>query len=187
MIFMPDQRKGFTLTEVLVVSGLMALLAMMVSLASTGVGRPTADLIGRSQLVEERDLAVVALSRDLGGSLGGPDRSGGKTLGRCLAWQQPTNAEQPLNTDLRLLYDGRTDPQTPVAWAAPNTRILYLVKSNTLVRRENENPTTDFTVARNVDSMKITGIDGRPDAFNIVLCFKYRRLTLTCDLTAEIP
>jgi len=35
--------------------------------------------------------------------------------------------------------------------------------------------------------MNVTPIDGRPDAFNIVLCFKYRNLTLTCDLTAEKP
>jgi prepilin-type N-terminal cleavage/methylation domain-containing protein len=189
MTHMSSRRHGFTLMEVTIVSGLMAVLAMLLSSAWIGVGRPAADLVTRSQLVQERDMAIVALSRDLAGSLNTPNRTGGKQLGRWIGWQAATNAEQPQNADLRLLYDGRTDPSVPISysWALPNTRVLYLVAANTLIRRENDDLTTDFTVARYVDGMKVTAISGRPDALNIVLCFKHQKVTLTCDLTAEMP
>jgi hypothetical protein len=184
---MPHQPRGFTLLEVTMVSGFTVILALLLSSAWTGVGRPVADLIGRSQLVQERNLAVAALSRDLGGSLADPSaHTGDVTKGQWLKWDRPANLEQPLNTDLRLLYDGRTDPTAPISWATPNTIIRYVVESDTLFRWD-ELANTYFTVAKNVDSMNVTAIGGRPDAFNVVLRFKYRNLTLTCDLTAEIP
>ena len=186
MMSIPNHRQGFTLLEVTIVSGLTTALAVLLASAWAGVGRPAADLIGRSQLVQERDLAVAALCRDLGGSLGTPNRNGGKELGQWLQWDRPANAEQPLNADLRLLYDGRTDPAVPVAWASPNTILRYMVESNALVRWD-ELADKKFIVAKNVDGMKVTPIAGRPDAFNIVLYFKYRKLTLPCNLTAEIP
>jgi prepilin-type N-terminal cleavage/methylation domain-containing protein len=184
-----DCRRGFTLMEVMIVSGLMAVLAMLLSTTWIGLGRPAADLITRSQLVQERDLAIAALSRDLGGSQNTADRSGGKQRGRWIGWQAATNAEQPQDTDLRLLYDGRTDSSVPLSysWSLPNTRVLYFVASNTLIRRENDDITTDFTVARHVNGMKITAISGRPDAFNIVIGFQHQQRTLTCDLTVEMP
>jgi prepilin-type N-terminal cleavage/methylation domain-containing protein len=188
-VTMLNRRRGFTLLEVTLVSGLMVIFAMLLSSTWSGVGRPAADLIGRGLLVQERDLAIAALSRDLGGSLGDPNaRKDDIIKGQWLRWDRPANVDRPLNTDLRLLYDGRTDPATPIslAWAAPNTIIRYVVESNTLFRWD-ELANTYFAVAKNVDSMNVTAISGRPDAFNIVLCFKYRKLTLTCNLTAEIP
>jgi hypothetical protein len=191
-------RSGFSLVEVLVVSGLMVALALLLSSLWRSLGRPAVDLIGRSQLVQERDLAVVALCRDLGGSVGDPDRRGCSEKGQWLAWEAPTSTEYPQDSDLRLLYDGRIDPSTSVSYAwtsPPNTIIRYLlaadpdpaITTKLLVRRRNEDSATDFTVARNLDSMKVTAIDGRPDAFSVVLCFKYRNLTLTCDFTVEKP
>ena len=76
-------RKGFTLLEVTIVSGLMVFLAVLLSSAWTGVGRSTTDLIARSQLLQEMNLAVAAISRDLGGSLPNPEsRLGGKQQGK---------------------------------------------------------------------------------------------------------
>jgi len=188
MMSTPNYRRGITILEATVVSGLLAVLAVMLSSAWVGVGRTAVDLIGRSQLVQERDLAIAALSRDLGGSLGlsNSGRSGGKEKGRWLKWDKPANAEQPLDSDLRLLYDGRTSPDDPVFWATPNTIIRYIVESGALVRWD-ELANTKFIVATNVSSMKVEGITGRPDALNIEIVFKYRKLALTCNLTAEIP
>ena len=164
MMSMPNHRKGFTLVEVTVVSVLMAVLAVLLSSAWVGVGRTAADLIGRSQLVQERDMAVAALSRDLGGCSVEPDaRTGEKINGRWLKWEYPNNDSLPSNQDLKLYYDGGTDSSgDPLA----NTVVHYLVASDPdpnvstliLVRRKTVNggTPTDFTVARNVYSMTVT-------------------------------
>ncbi len=186
---MPNHRKGFSLVEVTIVGVLMAALAVLLSSAWVGVGKTAVSLIGRSRLVQERDLAMAALSRDLGGSLADSDpnsyaRKGDKATGRWLRWENPVNALLPSNKDLKLFYDGETT----------ETTIRYLVKEDTdtgvstliLVRRKNETPSTDFTVAKNVYSMNVT-LDPDNKAAEIVLCFQYRTLTLTCDLTAKQP
>lgn len=189
---MPNHRKGFSIVELTVVSLLMAVLAVLLSSAWFGVGKTATSLIGRSRLVQERDLAVVALSRDLGGSLA--DSDGEQINGRWLNWEYPNNVSLPSNQDLVLTYDGGTDASgVPLA----NTVVHYLVATDPdpevstliLVRKQTvgEGTPTDFTVARNVYSMTITP-DGTPvDTVNIVLCFKYRTLTLTCHLIAKQP
>jgi len=139
--------RGFTLLEVSVVACLMAALALLLSSAWRNMGGTAVDLVGRSQLVQERDLAIEALSRDLGGNVASPDRTGGKRQGQWLEWDRPANVEQPLNADLRLLYDGRTDPSASIEWASPNTIIRYIVESSTLVRW-NELANTKFTVPK---------------------------------------
>jgi prepilin-type N-terminal cleavage/methylation domain-containing protein len=193
---MPNHRRGFTLVELMVVSALMAVLAVLLSSAWVGVGRTAAGLVGRSQLVQERDLAVVALSRDLGGCWVEPDaRKGEKIGGRWLKWEYPNNDVLPSNQDLTLYYDGGTNPTT--GNTLDDTVVHYLVAPDPdpevstliLVRRitVNGGTPTDFTVARNVHSMTVMP-DGTPvRAVEIVLCFKYRKLTLTCDLTAKQP
>ena len=191
MMLMPNyrKRKGFSLVELMVVSALMAVLALLISSAWVGVGRTAAGLIGRSQLVQERDLAVVALSRDLGGCLADNEaKNGEKINGRWLKWELPSPQE------LKLYYDGGTNSSgVPLA----NTVVQYLLATDPdpaaatliLVRRKTVSggTPTDFTVARNVCSMTITP-DGTPvNAVRIVICFKYRTLTLTCDMTARQP
>ena len=193
---MPNRRKGFTLVELMVVSVLMAVLAVLLSSAWVGVGRTAAGLIGRSQLVQERDLAVVALSRDLGGCSAEPNaRIGEKMDGRWLRWEFPDNDVLSSNQDLTLYYDGGTNGTTGDTLA--NTVVHYRVAPDPnpeistliLVRRitVNGGTPTDFTVARNVYSMTVMP-DGTPaNAVEIELCFKYRKLTLTCSLTAKEP
>jgi prepilin-type N-terminal cleavage/methylation domain-containing protein len=189
---MPNHRRGFTLVELTVVSLLMAVLAVLLSSAWVGVGRTAADLIGRTQLVRERDVAVAALGRDLGGCSVEPDaRTGEKINGRWLKWEYPNNDSLPSNQDLKLYYDGGTNSTGDTL---ANTVVHYLLASDPdpkvstliLVRRTTVNggTPTDFIVAKNVYSMTVA-----PDvnAVKIVLCFKYRTLTLTCDLTAKQP
>jgi prepilin-type N-terminal cleavage/methylation domain-containing protein len=192
---MPNHRKGFTLVELTVVSLLMAVLGVLLSSAWVGVGRTAAGLIGRSQLVQERDVAVAALSRDLGGCSVEPDaRIGEKINGRWLKWEYPNNDSLPPNQDLKLYYDGGTNSTGDTL---ANTVVHYLVASDPdpkvstliLVRRKSVNggTPTDFTVSKNVYSMTVAP-DGTPvNTVRIVLCFKHRTLTLTCDLTAKQP
>jgi hypothetical protein len=134
--------------------------------------------------VQERDLAIVALCCDLAGSIGGPERNGDENVGRWLDWEAVANAEQPAYSDLRLLYDGNGEGDR--SWTVPNTIIKYSVEAGTLVRLD-ELTNERFTVAKHVEWLQVSPVDGRPDALNVVLCFKYRTRTLTCDLTAEIP
>lgn len=197
---MPNHRKGFSLVELTIVSVLLVVLALLLSSAWVGVGRAAADLIGRSQLVQERDLAIASLSRDLGGCSVEPDaRNGEKLTGRWLKWEYPNNVSLPSNQDLILYYDGGTNSTGDTL---ANTVVHYLVAPDPdpkvatqipapliLVRRitVNGGTPTDFTVARNVYSMTVVP-DGTPvNSVAIVLCFKYRKLTLTCDLTAKQP
>lgn len=194
---MPNPRRGFSLAEVTLVSALMAVLALLLSSAWRGVGRNAASLVGRSQLVQERDLAVASLCRDVGGCLVDPSaRSGEKAAGRWLSWAVANNATLASNQDLTLTYDGGTVIRYFVA-ADPDPGVLTLI----FVRRKTVGgTTTDFTVARNVLSMHVTPNpvpSGGADV-NLVLCFAYgldkqtgapgaRTLTLTCDLTVKQP
>jgi prepilin-type N-terminal cleavage/methylation domain-containing protein len=187
MMVMANRRRGFSLVELTVVSVLMAVFAVLLSSAWVDVGRTAAGLIGRSQLVQERDMAVAALSRDLRGCSVEPDaQTGEKLTGRWLKWECPNNATVASNQDLVLFYDGGTDSNgVPLS----NTVVRYLVDAGLLKRRKSVNggSPTDFTVAKNVCRMTVAP-DGSPaSAVRIVLCFKYRTLTLTCDLTAEQP
>ena len=86
-------RKGFTLLEVTIVSGLMTFLALLLFAAWSGVGKSTIALIARCQFAQEMDFAVSALSRDLCGNMAlkdaetDPTRLGGKLNWRLLDWR----------------------------------------------------------------------------------------------------
>lgn len=179
MMPMPLHRRGFTLLEATIVSGLMALLAVVLSSAWIGVGRPAADLIARSQLFQEMNMAVTALSRDLGGSVANPEgRLGSKTQARWVGWMQPANAQ------LWLCFDGGTDPNGQADWGPPDTVIVYQLESNALVRWD-QNTGTSFTVAKNMDKMEITALGS--ESISVQLTFKYRQLVRTCTLIARTP
>lgn len=197
MMSTPNYRRGFTLLEATIVSGLLAMLAVLLSSAWVGMGRTAIDLIGRSQLVQERDFAIAALSRDLGGRLADPNaRVGEKTDGKWLAWASEASASLPPNVDLLLTYNKHAvEAAGVVTWVSPNTTIRYYLADdpNTTVTtyvlmRKNQNTGEEFLVARYLSSMKVEAVSAlRPNAFTITLGFQYRKLTLTCDLTTEIP
>ncbi|MEN6458373.1 MAG: hypothetical protein ABFC63_05535 [Thermoguttaceae bacterium] len=156
-------RRGFTLIEVMLASGLTVFLAIVLSTAWVALSRPTAELIAWSQLFQEVDMAVASLARDLGGSL--PDNGlGGKTQGRLLACKRVSDS----GDHLWLCYDGGTSPDGVAVWSSPtdDTTVEYYVDPTTdstsnryqrLLRVKHVGGVaTTFTVARYVTSMNIT-------------------------------
>lgn len=174
----PDIRRGFTLVEALVVSGLMALLAYLLGQTWSGLGRPTADLAARGRVAHEARLASAALSRDLGGSLDSTaGRTGQKALGKFVGRMQPNSSE------LWLCFDGGSSPNGVADWAAPDTVIVYQAQGGRLVRWD-QSANTTFTVARYVDTLAVQDLG---DRVRISLTFTYRGATRTYTLIARDP
>lgn len=198
------RRLAFTVLEVMLVSGLMAFLAMLLSSAWSGIGRSAVDISARSQLLQELDLAVASLSRDLSGSLPIPSSKlsesgdyGEKAEGR---WGS-CKPKDPNGFDdrLELHYDKESAPGDP-------TKIQYYLEADPderyetkiLVRGDDRDGST-FTVARCV---KDFGVRVSPDGkwISIELTF-HKRLpvdpvlypvpvcehTRKCTLKARIP
>jgi type II secretory pathway pseudopilin PulG len=169
--------RGFTLLEVTVVGGLMVLLVMVLASAWASVGKSIVDLIVRSQIAQEMDFAVAAISRDLGGSL--PASTGqAPVLPQSPYWDHGSDGKT-----LNLFFDGH--------------RITYALDSHTLVRRDlnlNTLAETTFTVATNVDDLAVSEDS---DMLTIRLDFgcyygadasrAKALLKRTCTLTAKKP
>ncbi len=189
---------GFTLVEVMVVSGLMAFLAVLLAKASAGIGRPAAEVIRRSQGLQEMNLAAAALARDLGGSLADPaGRLGPKTLGKFDSWLTWSDSQYPPNSVLQLSFANGTSPDNVVTYSVqPDTAASAALGSGQtvywLVRQDSATNTT-FTVARNLSGFQVTSTGGN---YQINLSFLYRvhqpqgqspYLTRTCSLMAKAP
>jgi prepilin-type N-terminal cleavage/methylation domain-containing protein len=174
----PCRSRGFTLVEVTVVSGLMAVLALLLSAVWAGFGRPATETIARCRVAQEMNLAVDSLARDLAGSLAGnAGRVGRKRDSQFVGWMLPGNSQ------LWLCFDGGTAPNGIADWAPPDSVIVYMVEGNALVRWD-QTANTSFTVARQIDSMQL-GMQG--DELQIQLTFSYRNVTRTCTLLARTP
>jgi prepilin-type N-terminal cleavage/methylation domain-containing protein len=188
------RRQGFTMMEVIIVSGLMAFLAMLLASASAGIGRPTADLIRRGQSLQEMNLAVESLARDLGGSLANPEgRLGGKSLGQlseCLCW---SDAQYPPNSNLYLSFNNGTN--VIQYYVRPDTTTsAALAQGAYWLIREDTTANTTFTTARNLNRFQVTRLTS--DTIQISLSFLYRLhqpkgqaqyLTRTCSMIAKTP
>jgi prepilin-type N-terminal cleavage/methylation domain-containing protein len=174
----PCRRGGFTLVEVTVVSGLMAVLALLLSAVWAAFGRPATDVIARCRVAREVSLAVNSLARDLGGSLAGAQgRLGRVTDYPFVGWVLPGNLQ------LWLCFDGGAEPNGVADWAPPDSVIVYMVEGDALVRWD-QTANTSFTVARHVESMQLS-IQG--DDLQIQLTFSYRNISRTCTLLARAP
>lgn len=170
-------RGGFTLTEVLIVSGLMSLLALILSTLWSGLGRPLADAAARACLIQEIALASAALARDLGGNLADPEsRLGTKRQGEFLDWSTPNGAQ------LRLRFAGNPKGKKD-DWGNQNTTIVYSVEDGQLVR-EDTNAKTSMVIAEHVEVLSVTCDSA---LCQIELIFRYRGLTRTCSWIARIP
>jgi prepilin-type N-terminal cleavage/methylation domain-containing protein len=158
------RRKAFTLVEVMVVSGLMAFLAVLISSAWGSLGRPTVALIRRSQCMQEIDMAVAVLARDLGGSL--PGSVGDKKLARFSSWS-------PNGDTLDIYFNGVE-------------HIAYSLENKKLIRKTNDGKT--FTAARNVESFQVVD---HSSYIQIELSFKFllgrQYLTRNCTLKVKSP
>jgi type II secretory pathway component PulJ len=171
-------RTGFTLAEAVVVSGLLACLAVLLARSWYGLVRPTADLAARARLAQEADLAAAALARDLGGSLANPEgRTGPRTLYPLVGRLQPGGSQ------LWLCFDGGSPPNGAADWGPPDTVIVYELQGDRLVRWD-QNAGTTFTAARHVSGFTVRDLGGR---VQIQLTFTYRGLTRTYTLVARDP
>jgi prepilin-type N-terminal cleavage/methylation domain-containing protein len=170
------KRRGFTVLEVMVVSGLMALLALLLGKTWYGLVKPTAELAARGRIDQEIGLAAAALTRDLGGSLADPPgRLGPQILYRRVGRLQPGNSQ------LWLCFDGGDPPNNEADWGPPDVVIVYEVDGDSLVRRDQSNDTT-FVVARLVNQMEVLDLG---DRVQIRLTFSYRGVTRTYTMVAR--
>jgi hypothetical protein len=192
MTTMCQRRRGFTLLEVTLVSGLTVFLAVLLSSTWALLSRPTAELIAWGQIFQEMDLAVASLARDLGGSLSdyqdASGQPGGKQQGALVECRQSSD----INGDhLQLCFDGGDSPNGQADWNPPtsDTIVDYYVcsDSHTLVRW-NQTTGTFFKAAKNVDQLQVVD---NGDNFQITLRFRYvpehgtRALVRSCTLTAK--
>ena len=171
------RRSGFTLLEATIVSALMAFLAVLVSAAWSGFGRPAADIAEHCHVAQEANLAVASLTSDFAGSLS-EDRTGSKTKFKVVGRMQPANSQ------VRLCFDGGSSPNGLADWGSPDIIITYEVQSNKLIRW-NETSGATFTVARDVDQLEATDLGG--GKVEIKLTFKYRKITQMYTLIARDP
>jgi prepilin-type N-terminal cleavage/methylation domain-containing protein len=174
----PTVRRAFTLVEVLLVSAMMTLLAMLLTTTWSGLGRPLVDAAARAHLSQEANLAAAALARDFGGNLPSSDGhlgfpANGKLVGRM----------QPGDNTLRLCFDSGGFANGLADWAAPDTVITYQVQNGNLVRWD-ENAGTTFIVSRYVDTMQLTD---QGNGVEIKLTFDYRGMTRTYTLVGLGP
>ena len=169
------KRSGFTLIESAVVSGLLALLALLLTEAWIGLGRPLAQAIGSCRVAQEANLALTSLARDLGGSqpgiVGSPER--GRLVGRLAVD----------GSELWICYDGGGAPNGVADWAPPDTVIVYLVRANQLLR-QNQLTGEVFVAAANVEAMELADLG---NGIDIRLTFRYRDTARTFTIVAKDP
>jgi prepilin-type N-terminal cleavage/methylation domain-containing protein len=171
-------RRGFSLVEVSVVTGLLAAFAMLLADAWGAFGSPLVESAFRARLDQEAALALDSLARDLGGSLGdNTGRIGSKLASQFVGWMAPAGSQ------LWLCFDSTTSPNGIADWAAPDTVITYEVNANALVR-SNQLTGTNFVVAGNVVALQAQDLGGTTQ---ITLTFQYRDVSQTYTLMASSP
>jgi type II secretory pathway pseudopilin PulG len=135
------RHKGFTVLEVTVASVLSVLLALLLSSAWMSVGKSIADLHARSQLAQEMDFAVAAISSDLGGWPANPQ---GQPVEAGSCTVDATNFVLTINLTNRDTITYQIDASNSDAW-----------NHNDLIRTYHtaaQSQSQSFTVARNVDN-----------------------------------
>jgi prepilin-type N-terminal cleavage/methylation domain-containing protein len=173
-----NRHAGFTLVEVLLVSGLTSLLALILAGVWSGLGRPLVEAVARGQITREANLAADALARDFGGTLPGTQGClGGVAEGKLVGRMQPANLV------LRLCFDGGPVADGLADWGEPDTVISYEVQDGNLVRWDERSGTT-FTVAQNVQQMELAE---QGNGVEIKLTFAYHNITRTYTLVGLDP
>jgi type II secretory pathway component PulJ len=191
------RRQGFTFMEVIVVSGLMAFLTMLLAAASAGIGRPAADVIRRSQSLQEMNIAVSALARDLGGSLANPNgRLGAKNVGQLAGCRCDPDSQYPANSVLSLTFNNGTNPDSVVRYyATPDAAASAKLGQNSYwLIREDTNAHATFTVARNLSSFQATRLTDSTIEINLTFLHRMHQpqgqsqyLTRSCSMIAKTP
>jgi hypothetical protein len=187
MKVLAQHRRGFSLAEVTVACVMTAFLATMLSTTWRLVLPASSDLIAWGQLFQEMDVAVAALSRDMGGSVSDDHYVGTKKQGLLLACRKTSDTD---GDHLQLCYDSA--PLNGVADWASDTVVDYHVDAanKKLIRSCGS---TAFTVARNVDEMHVTPITvSSVNYLQIDLTFScevkltHKTLTRNCTLVVKV-
>jgi hypothetical protein len=173
----PRARKAYTLIEVLLVSSLMTMLAIIVAGVWSGLGGPIIDAISRARVAQEANMAAAALSRDFGGNLDLSEGSGGG-----LSDGKLVGVAHPGGTILRLCFDGGASPNGTADWADPDTVVSYQVDNGNLIRW-NELSGATFVVARYIDSLEMSDVDA---GVEIRLTCTFRKVTHTYTLVGIV-
>jgi type II secretory pathway pseudopilin PulG len=168
-------RNAFTMIEMSVATGMMALLALLVSYSWQSLGKATVNLIARVQITQEMDFAVAAISHDLGG---------------CVVNSQGTATFPFNNLNPSITSPTTSGTATSIQWELDNgDKVTYELENSpetsstewkhNLVRRyyaNSDKTSTKFTVARNVDSIKATWENDNQLAVEIVFSCNYKTL-----------
>ncbi len=110
-------RRGFTLIEIVVASGLGALLAAVLASVWSGLGRPLVDASIRARLAQEATLAIATLAHDFSGSLSTDGNELGALNHGKLVGRMDLN-----NGSLRLCFDGGDSPDGIADWGSQRYR-----------------------------------------------------------------
>ncbi len=169
------RQTGFTLIEVLVVTGMMAFLSMLIAGIWAGLVRSSTDTIAQGRLVSAAQFALESFRRDLAGSL--PEDPNGTRLQGMMVGSLVTS-----DARLLLCFDG--EPMNEIAdWIAPDTVIVYDVQGGQLIRTDQQSG-NDFVVADNVDDFIVTQL---ASGLRIELTVGRGNLTRTYTLISQDP
>lgn len=174
-----SSRRGFSLVEVTVSSGLLVLLSVQIANTWVGLGRPLLETIYRCRIAEEAHMALSCLARDLGGCLPGDEGASGRKNQNLLVGRT-----QPGGSELWLCFDGSSSPNGSADWLAPDTVISYALVDNALVRT-NQADGTEYVVARHVEGFQVSDVGG--GEVTIDLTFACRGTTQSYTLVAKDP
>jgi prepilin-type N-terminal cleavage/methylation domain-containing protein len=174
------RRRGFTVVELIVVSMLTTILAVILSSIWRGLCIPALDASARCRIALEANPAAASLARDLGGSLADPaGRPGGANDGRYVG-----RVLTPPST-LRLCFHGGTSADMTPRWAAPDTVISYQLQGDQLIRT-NEATGVAVTIASSLSALEIAPLpDG--SGLDISMAFTVRDLSLSYHLVTVDP
>jgi prepilin-type N-terminal cleavage/methylation domain-containing protein len=114
------QRRGFTLTEMLMTAFLMGLMGILLGNAWVAFGRPAVANVARCRVAQEANLAAEALARDIG-------------LLAVPTGQHPDTRYQNVRADGSILYlaiDDGTSPPRTISYAADPDDSTRLVRTD---------------------------------------------------------
>jgi prepilin-type N-terminal cleavage/methylation domain-containing protein len=149
-------RKGFTLLELLVVNLLLALLMVLIAGAWQAFGPLCIEVIARSRIVNEANVAAAALSVDSSANPGGLSLANVETLdGSSLRFEYGTQSTGTWS--YVVTYSLNLTPDDPIS-------------TGQLIRSDG---TSTVTIARNVESM-VVGNLAQPGQAQVSISFAYR-------------
>lgn len=171
-------RRGFSLIELCVASGLTAMLGGLMISAWSTFGKPATDVIIRSTIATEIEAVSAALADDLGGGLHTEaGRTGPKENGQLVGWMAPSG------TEIWLCFDGGESPNSAADWQSPDTIVSYSLIGGNLVRWDQTADVSNI-VGRHVETFSALL---QSDRLRIDLGFLHRSVRRSISLEAIKP